>query len=66
MTQMLALELAKHRIRVNVICPGAIDTDIQENTAKRHIEAATYPPSFHWARFRSPPASPAQAKRSPS
>jgi NAD(P)-dependent dehydrogenase (short-subunit alcohol dehydrogenase family) len=46
MTQMLALELAKHRIRVNVICPGAIDTDIQENTAKRHIEAADIPSEF--------------------
>ena len=46
MTQMLALELAKHRIRVNVICPGAIDTDIQENTAKRHIEAAGIPSEF--------------------
>ena len=46
MTQMLALELAKHRIRVNVICPGAIDTDIQENTAKRHIEAAGIPSKF--------------------
>jgi NAD(P)-dependent dehydrogenase (short-subunit alcohol dehydrogenase family) len=25
MTQMLALELAKHRIRVNVVCPGKIE-----------------------------------------
>jgi len=28
MTQMLALELAKFRIRVNVVCPGAIATAI--------------------------------------
>src|SRR5215212_2401524 len=46
MAQMLALELAKHRIRVNVVCPGAIDTEIQENTSKRHIEAADVPSEF--------------------
>jgi NAD(P)-dependent dehydrogenase (short-subunit alcohol dehydrogenase family) len=46
MAQMLALELAKHRIRVNVICPGAIDTEIQENTAKHHLEEAKVPSEF--------------------
>lgn len=38
MTKMLALELAKHKIRVNVICPGAIDTEIEENTDRRNVE----------------------------
>lgn len=37
-TKMTALELAKHRIRVNVICPGAIETHIDENTQKRNVE----------------------------
>src|SRR5919112_5575090 len=51
MTQMLALELAKHRIRVNVICPGAIETEIQENTAKRHTEAADVPAEYPGGRI---------------
>ena len=37
-TKMVALELAQWKVRVNVICPGAIDTAIDENTEKRHLE----------------------------
>lgn len=41
--KMTALELAKYRIRVNVICPGAIETRIEEKTEKRHIEREKEP-----------------------
>jgi NAD(P)-dependent dehydrogenase (short-subunit alcohol dehydrogenase family) len=37
-TKMVAVELAKDKIRVNVICPGAIESDIDENTEKRDLE----------------------------
>jgi NAD(P)-dependent dehydrogenase (short-subunit alcohol dehydrogenase family) len=37
--KMVALELAPHKVRVNVICPGAIETQIDENTEKRDLEA---------------------------
>ena len=46
LAQMAALELAKHRIRVNVICPGAITTAIDDNTRKRNTDAANEPAHF--------------------
>ncbi|WP_134496856.1 SDR family oxidoreductase [Microvirga pakistanensis] len=46
MAQMLAVELAKHKIRVNVVCPGKIDTEIQENTQQRNTEEAKVPAEY--------------------
>jgi NAD(P)-dependent dehydrogenase (short-subunit alcohol dehydrogenase family) len=44
--QMAALELAKHRIRVNVICPGAIVSRISDNTEQRNVEKARVPAEY--------------------
>lgn len=44
--RMIALEFAKHRIRVNTVCPGAIETAIDENTQRRHLEKAREPVKF--------------------
>jgi NAD(P)-dependent dehydrogenase (short-subunit alcohol dehydrogenase family) len=36
--KMIALELGRHNIRCNAICPGAIKTNIDERTDKRNVE----------------------------
>lgn len=36
--KMMALELGRHHIRCNAICPGAIHTNIDERTEKRDTE----------------------------
>jgi NAD(P)-dependent dehydrogenase (short-subunit alcohol dehydrogenase family) len=43
---MLALELAPRGIRVNVICPGAITTEIDDNTTKRATARAKIPAKY--------------------
>jgi NAD(P)-dependent dehydrogenase (short-subunit alcohol dehydrogenase family) len=45
-TQMMALELAHYRIRVNAVCPGAISTSIDENTEQRNREKVLKPVKF--------------------
>jgi NAD(P)-dependent dehydrogenase (short-subunit alcohol dehydrogenase family) len=44
--KMTALELAKYKIRVNVICPGAIITEIDHNTQREYLEKAQEPVEF--------------------
>jgi len=45
-TKMMALELAKHKIRVNVICPGAIETKIDDNTSRENLDEVQEPVEF--------------------
>lgn len=35
LTQQMALELARHNVRVNCVCPGTIDTDMMDGTFSR-------------------------------
>jgi NAD(P)-dependent dehydrogenase (short-subunit alcohol dehydrogenase family) len=44
--RMIALELAKHKIRVNTVCPGAIETNIDSNTNRQHLEQIKEPVQF--------------------
>lgn len=46
MAQQLALELGEDRIRVNAVCPGAIETEIDANTDKRNTGDADVPVHF--------------------
>ncbi|MFF2321830.1 SDR family oxidoreductase [Agrobacterium sp. NPDC058088] len=46
MAQQLALELGRHRIRVNAVCPGEIETAINENTDIHGREKTEVPVHF--------------------
>ncbi len=46
LAKMAALELAKDHIRVNVVCPGAIKTNIGDSTEKRDTEGLHLPVEF--------------------
>jgi NAD(P)-dependent dehydrogenase (short-subunit alcohol dehydrogenase family) len=46
MAKMLSLELAKYKIRVNVICPGSIKTEIEEHTERKDVEKEKIPVEF--------------------
>jgi len=43
MTKMLAPELAKFKIRINVVCPGAIESNISAATEKRNLDDIRIP-----------------------
>lgn len=40
MVKQLALELGKRKIRINAVCPGAIESDIEDNTQRRGSDIA--------------------------
>ncbi|RYG25808.1 SDR family oxidoreductase [bacterium] len=46
MAKMLAVELGQKNIRVNVICPGAIETNIDQNTEQRNTESIKIPVEY--------------------
>lgn len=41
--KMLAVELARDKVRVNIICPGAFESEIQESTETRNVEEVKVP-----------------------
>jgi NAD(P)-dependent dehydrogenase (short-subunit alcohol dehydrogenase family) len=46
LAKMTALELAPHKVRVNVICPGAIESPIHDKTVRRNVEKIQIPAEY--------------------
>ncbi len=44
--KMTAIELAQDKIRINVVCPGAIETEIDDNTEKKDVERVKIPVEY--------------------
>ncbi len=63
--KMVALELARDRVRVNVICPGAITTRINETTEKRGLNGVRIPVDYPagWHPLRGEPGTAEQVAR---
>lgn len=65
-TRMVANELAQHRIRINTVCPGAIETRINtEGTFPRNLDRIRWPVEFPKGPFplTGGPAQPAQVAK---
>jgi NAD(P)-dependent dehydrogenase (short-subunit alcohol dehydrogenase family) len=45
-TKLIAVELAKHKIRANVVCPGKIETNIENSSQQRNLESIREPVEF--------------------
>ena len=46
MAKLLAVEFAPHGIRVNVVCPGTVDTEIEERMERRGLDGAGWPVEY--------------------
>ncbi len=46
MAKMLAIELVQQNVRVNVICPGRTETEINQNTQKRNVDQVKFPVQY--------------------
>jgi NAD(P)-dependent dehydrogenase (short-subunit alcohol dehydrogenase family) len=46
MVKMLAVELGPHAVRINAVCPGAIDTEIDDNTQQRNVDKIKPPVEY--------------------
>ena len=46
LVKSLAVEFAKHDVRINAICPGAIETNIGQSTEQREVESVGLPVEY--------------------
>lgn len=46
LTKMLAVELGQSKVRINAICPGAIESEIQDNTHRRNVDKVKTPVDY--------------------
>jgi len=62
MTKMLAVELAPHNVRVNVVCPGRTETEIDENTQQKDLERIKFPVEYPKGKIPLDDGKPATSK----